>query len=386
MGGTQSSETDGLTTMEPNRPKGPPSSPNCTSVTERSSHANKDLETRSLDANAMSGTQSFKTNSGLDNYRPRTAANGDNFDSDDDRTSIDRSSSLDSSSPTSSEYSGESSDDYNKNKHTDKTGMKFIKSKKEFYCCDEGLLYDDRMIRIKFKMKMETPISWSLFIFIMNKTPADISSFNFETFFPEEALELIQDTTYYNTPWWNGGTLRANHEKYLQLEITCLEYFEKQPIFRVEFVINNFSRKIQMNLPIYINKFLAPFKLDKFQFSQKFQDSLVVMKKEAISFQTTKKFVPRLRKYLEDFGFMLHNDLVDWPGTLFVGTGIIHTKSGVYQCLLKVYHGMECKKPLKEYRLMLRTSPRSKRFKSSEYILSILEHEIREAEKSYHYK
>merc|ERR1719481_623349 len=102
-------------------------------------------------------------------------------------------------------------------------------------------------------------------------------------------------------------------------------------------------------------------------------------KKEVIIFQSTKKFVPRLKKYLEDFGFMIHDNLVAYPGSLYVGTGIIHTKSGVYDCLLNLYHGMESKKSIKEYRLMLRTSQRSRRCKTSEYILSILDHEIREA-------
>jgi len=368
MGGTQSSETNGPTTVEPNRPKGPQSSQNCTYVIERSSRVNDGLGTRISHTNQMSGTQSSKTNSGSDNYRPRTAANGDYSDSDDESAS-----SQDSSSLTSSDSSVESSDDYNKNKHEDKK-IKFIKCKENFYCSDKGVFYDDSMIRIKFKMKKENPISWGLSIMLLNKTKYEISSVDFKTFFPDEALKLTHE-------WIGGGTYRANDEKLLKFEITCLDYFEKQPILRLTFVHNNLSWKIQMNLPIYIHKFLAPSKLDKLQFKQKWNDCLLNRRENCVSFQATKKFIPRLKKYLEDFGFMVHNDLTSKPEILYVGTAIIHTKSCWYHCLFKLRYLRDCKESLQEYEICLRTSQLSKHFKSSEHILSILYHEIRKTEK-----
>ena len=170
----------------------------------------------------------------------------------------------------------------------------------------------------------------------------------------------------------------------MKFEITCLDYFEKQPILRLTFVHNNLNWKIQMSLPIYIHKFLAPFKLDKFQFNQKWKDCQRKRSKNVLGFQATRKFVPRLKKYLEDFGFMVHNNLLSNPEMLYAGTGIIHTKSGVYHCLLKLWYEKDCKESLQKYEICIRTSQLSKHFKSSEHILSILDHEIREAEKSYY--
>jgi len=381
----------------------------------------------------MGGTQSSETDG------QTTAESSDDYNK--------SSSSQDSSSSTSSESSGESSDDdYNKNKHDDKKKIKnkhddkkkiknkhddkniknkhddkkkiknkhddkkkiqnkhddkkkiknkhdekkeikFVKCKEKFYCSDKGVFYDNEMIRIKFRMKKEGRISWGLSIIFMNKTNIDISSINFVTFFPVEALELIQDTS---TPRWNGGTLRANAEKHLKFVITCLDYFEEQPIFRVMFVHKKLSWKIQMNLPIYIHKFLAPDATILTGFNQDWDYYLRKGRKDVVSFQSTdtvatEKFIPRLEKYLENFGFFVHyTNLVSDSGFVYAGKGIIHTKSGVYCCLLKLIREMDFKKSLWEYRLSLRTSLPSKHFKSSEYILSILGHEIREAEKPYH--
>jgi len=334
MGGTQSTETDGRTTVEHNRPKG------------------------SQSANNDKGTQSFKTDSGLDNCRPRTAANGD----------------------YSSDRSVESSDDYNKNKHDDKKKTKFIKCKEKFYYSDNGVFYDDGTVSIMFMMEKETLTSSGLTILFKNKTNFDISSVNFEAFYPEEALDLVQDTTF-----WNGGeTLRENGVKRVKFGITCLDYFEKQSIFRVMFVRNNLSWKIQMNLPIYIHKFLAPVGLNKLEY-QKWDKCLPNRREDVIRFQATKSFAPWLKKQLEDIGITVHSLEkfgVNEPEIEYVGTGKIYTKGGNHMCLLQLRHNMDRGKSFQEYRLMIRTSFHLNHFKSSEYILSILSHELWEAQKS----
>jgi len=340
MGGTQSTETDGRTTVEHNRPKG------------------------SQSANNDKGTQSFKTDSGLDNCRPRTAANGD----------------------YSSDSSVESSDDYNKNKHDDKK-IKFIECEEKFYCSDSGVFYDDGEVRIMFMMEKETPTSYGLSIAFKNKTNFDISSVNFEVYCPNEAIDMVQDSTR-----WGGETLRANGEKHIKFRIVCFDYFEKQSIFRVMFVRANLSWMIKMNLPIYIHKFLEPFQINKSKY-QKWDKCLPNREEDVVRFATPKiMFSSWFKKQLEDFGFMVHsleNFGVDKPEIEYVGTGKIYTRDGVINCLLQLRHGwmdggMDHETSLQEYSLMLRTSLHLKHFKSSKYILDILFEESWKNRKSCH--
>merc|ERR1719357_1916108 len=128
-----------------------------------------------------------------------------------------------------------------------------------------------------------------------------------------------------------------------------------------------------MNLPIYIHKFLAPFQLDKSKYL-KWDKCLPNREDDFVRFQATKMVVQVFKKHLEDIGFTVHsleNIGVYKPEIEYVGTGKIHTKDGVYNCLLQL-SSMDRTKSIQEYRLSLRTSLPLKHSKSSKYILSIL--------------
>ena len=237
------------------------------------------------------------------------------------------------------------------------------------FCTDKGVIYEDDTIGVRFETR-RVKYCVELKLVFLNKTKRSMSSLSCTLYLPAE-LEVSSDT-------YVEATVEAGGEAHAQFNIECLEFFYEQPQAKLKFDVNNQPRcKIYIDLPIHVNKFMAPKKVDRGVFNRRWKECSVKGEQDMLEFWLPMEM--NVEKCFEDlllgFGFRLLSNVASSSSTMYVGAGVIRTKSRDYECFIKVKCYAEENKSAKKYRFFAKSSYHSKLGNGSDYLTSVLREE-----------
>lgn len=136
------------------------------------------------------------------------------------------------------------------------------------------------------------------------------------------------------------------------LQCECLADYPQPPLFDFFFTQDGVNTRVTLRLPLFLNKFMQPFTMDKAGFAARWSQLTAPSLESQVVFNATKPMESGLvRKKLEGMGLQVL-DNVDPNPSNFVGSGVVHTAAGQIGCLVR----LEPNEPRQMWRVTFRTS------------------------------
>ncbi|XP_054708680.1 AP-2 complex subunit alpha-2-like [Uloborus diversus] len=213
-------------------------------------------------------------------------------------------------------------------------------------CKNNGVLFENDLLQIGVKSEFRQNLG-RIGLFYGNKTPLQFHSFTPNVSCSDTLSKKINIQFKPVEP-----TIEAGAQVQQQLNVECIDDFSEKPVLTVQFMYSNVLQKLNMKLPVTVNKFFEPTVMNSEAFFTRWknlnnpsQEAQRIFKaKYPMDTETTKT-------KLNGFGIQLLEGIDPNPEN-FVCAGIIHTRAVQVGCLLR----LEPNRQAQMYRLTVRTS------------------------------
>lgn len=219
---------------------------------------------------------------------------------------------------------------------------------KKFICKNNGVLFENDLIQIGIKCEFRQNLG-RLGLFYGNKTQFPLSTFAVVLANPVEWINKLNMQIKPIEPILDAG---AQIQQMVNAE--CVDDYTDSPALLISFIYNGVAQKINMKLPLTLNKFFEPTEMNADSFFGRWKNLGATNNPQKCQ-RIFKAIVPMdnssVRTKLIGFGMALMDNIDPNPEN-FVCAGIIHTKSQQIGCLLR----LEPNKQAQMYRLTVRSS------------------------------
>lgn len=226
------------------------------------------------------------------------------------------------------------------------TGSAAVHNAKKFLFKNNGVLYENDLIQIGVKSEYRQNLG-RLGLFYGNKTQVPLTNFNpILQWSTEEALKL-------NVQIKNvEPTLEAGAQIQQLLTAECIEDYPDSPSIDLNFRYNGVQQKLNVKLPLTLNKFFEPTEMNAESFFARWKNLGGEQQRAQKVFKAQLPLdLAGARNKLMGFGMQLLESVDPNPDNM-VCAGIIHTQTQQIGCLLR----LEPNKQAQMFRLTIRAS------------------------------
>ncbi|KAL1459862.1 hypothetical protein WDU94_011815 [Cyamophila willieti] len=219
---------------------------------------------------------------------------------------------------------------------------------KKFICKNNGVLFESELIQIGVKCEFRQNLG-RLGLFYGNKTQVPLTNFSVVLSNPVDWLNKMNTQIKPIEPILEAG---AQIQQLVNAE--CIDDYTDAPSLSISFVYNGVVQKIQMKLPLTMNKFFEPTEMNADAFFSRWKNLGATnnpQKCQRIFRASVPMEIQTVRTKLIGFGMALMDNIDPNPEN-FVCAGIIHTRTAQIGCLLR----LEPNKQAQMYRLTVRSS------------------------------
>jgi len=229
------------------------------------------------------------------------------------------------------------------------SAMEPVDSLKKLVWKNNGVLFESDLVQIGVKCEYRSNLG-RMTLFYGNKTPLPMLSFN-----PSISCggELASKISIQVKPV--DTVVEAGAQVQQMINIECIDDFVDYPSLVVTFVYNNTQQKLNLKLPLTINKFFEATDMDGETFFARWKNLGGALQETQKIFKATHPMdTSATAAKLSGFGMQLLNGIDPNPDN-FVCAAILHTKLMQIGCLLR----LEPNKQAQMYRLTVRASKES---------------------------
>ncbi|XP_035206160.1 AP-2 complex subunit alpha-2-like, partial [Stegodyphus dumicola] len=213
-------------------------------------------------------------------------------------------------------------------------------------CKNNGILFENDLLQIGVKSEFRQNLG-RIGLFYGNKTPLQFHSFVPSVSCSDSLSKKINIQCKPVEP-----TIDAGAQVQQQLNIECIDDFNEKPVLTVQFMYSSVLQKLNMKLPVTINKFFEPTVMNSEAFFTRWKNLNNPSQEAQKIFKAKYPMDSEATKTkLNGFGIMLLEGIDPNPEN-FVCAGIIHTSKIQVGCLLR----LEPNRQAQMYRLTVRTS------------------------------
>ncbi|KFM77968.1 AP-2 complex subunit alpha-2, partial [Stegodyphus mimosarum] len=213
-------------------------------------------------------------------------------------------------------------------------------------CKNNGILFENDLLQIGVKSEFRQNLG-RIGLFYGNKTPLQFHSFVPSVSCSDSLSKKINIQCKPVEP-----TIDAGAQVQQQLNIECIDDFNEKPVLTVQFMYSSVLQKLNMKLPVTINKFFEPTVMNSEAFFTRWKNLNNPSQEAQKIFKAKYPMDSEATKTkLNGFGIMLLEGIDPNPEN-FVCAGIIHTSKVQVGCLLR----LEPNRQAQMYRLTVRTS------------------------------
>ncbi|XP_054706198.1 AP-2 complex subunit alpha-2-like [Uloborus diversus] len=213
-------------------------------------------------------------------------------------------------------------------------------------CKNNGILFENDLLQIGVKSEFRQNLG-RIGLFYGNKTPLQFHSFTSNVSCSDTLSKRI------NIQFKPvESTIDAGAQVQQQLNVECIDDFSEKPVLTVQFMYSNVLQKLNMKLPVIINKFFEPTIMNSEAFFTRWKNLNNPSQEAQRIFKAKYPMDTEITKTkLSGFGFQLLDGIDPNPDN-FCCAGIIHTSAVQVGCLLR----LEPNRQAQMYRLTVRTS------------------------------
>ncbi|XP_028136001.1 AP-2 complex subunit alpha [Diabrotica virgifera virgifera] len=221
---------------------------------------------------------------------------------------------------------------------------------KKFVCKNNGVLFENDLIQIGVKSEFRQNLG-RLGLFYGNKTSTPIHNFMTTLQWPDENNVKLAIHIKPVEP-----VLEAGAQIQQMINAECMDDYTDSPSIAVTFVCNKMPHKINIKLPLTINKFFEPTEMNGESFFARWKNlgNTNQQRSQKIFKASSPMDLQAARTKIIGFGMQLLEGIDPNPDN-FVCAGIIHMRSQQVGCLLR----LEPNKNAQMYRLTVRSSKES---------------------------
>lgn len=213
-------------------------------------------------------------------------------------------------------------------------------------CKNNGILFENDLLQIGVKSEFRQNLG-RISLFYGNKTPLQFHSFTPNVSCSDGLGKKLKIQFKPVEP-----TIDAGAQVQQQLNVECIDDFNEKPVLTVQFMYSNVLQKLNMKLPVTINKFFEPTVMNSEAFFTRWKNLNNPSQEAQKIFKAKYPMDSEATKTkLNGFGIMLLEGIDPNPEN-FVCAGIIHTSILQVGCLLR----LEPNRQAQMYRLTVRTS------------------------------
>jgi len=220
----------------------------------------------------------------------------------------------------------------------------------KFYCKSNGVLYENDIIQIGVKTECKSNLA-RLAIFYGNKT-----NFPFLNFQPDVSCNTELSEAIILQVKQVDSTVEAGAQFQQMVNVECITDYSSLPDLNLHFTYNGLPQKIDISLPISVNKFIEPTEMNGEAFFTRWRNLSLPTQEcqkifKASTPMNTAEHTAATKTKLIGYGFQLLENIDPNPDN-YVCAGIIHTRQLQIGCLLR----LEPNKQANMYRLTVRSS------------------------------
>ncbi|XP_052123848.1 AP-2 complex subunit alpha [Frankliniella occidentalis] len=217
---------------------------------------------------------------------------------------------------------------------------------KKFVCKNNGVLFENDLVQIGVKSEFRQNLG-RIALFHGNKTPFPLQNYETTISSPgDQASKLVIQVKPMDP------ILEAGAQKLQVLNGECVEDYVDSPSMNISFIYNNVPQKINVKLPLTINKFFEPTEMNGESFFARWKNLGGEKQRAQKIFKASPPMdLAAARTKVMGFGMQLLDGIDPNPDN-FVCAGIIHARSSQIGCLLR----LEPNKQAQMYRLTVRSS------------------------------
>jgi AP-2 complex subunit alpha len=216
----------------------------------------------------------------------------------------------------------------------------------KFVCKNNGVLFENDLIQIGVKCEFRQNLG-RLSLFYGNKTAVTLKEFvPVVKSEPPLSNQLNVQTTTVDT------VIEGGAQKQQIFNVECVTDFAEPPVLTLHFLYSTVPQKMDMKLPVSLNKFMEPTQMDGSQFFQRWKLLSQPAQEAQKIFKAQKPIdIEYVRSKLVGFG-MSTLDGIDPNPDNFVCASIVHSTAHQVGCLLR----LEPNRQVEMYRLTVRAS------------------------------
>ncbi|KAK2185380.1 hypothetical protein NP493_239g10012 [Ridgeia piscesae] len=216
----------------------------------------------------------------------------------------------------------------------------------KFVCKNNGVIFETDLLQIGVKAEFRQNLG-RLGLFYGNKT-----AFAFTSFLPSVETPGCLESQLNIQVKPMDAAIESGAQKQQMVNIECISDFIEVPVLHIQFMYSGVLQRVQLRLPVMVNKFIEATEMDMATFFQRWK-MLSQPDQESQKIFKAKNSMDgeQIKTKLIGFGLSVLQNVDPNPEN-FVCAGIMHTKMAQVGCLMR----LEPNKQAQMYRLTLRTS------------------------------